>query len=524
MPFKFTVDTQGSSEDSSFEQDITPVKKKVFIPTEEQVLAKDMVLKEMVSKINAIAGAGKTSSLAYIADNLVVPSLYLAFNKAMADEAKGKFPDHVECLTTHALAYRVFGKTLQHKLKRPVGRYVNVAMTGAEIARYYSLPDFVLSDTKYISKALIGLIIKDTVTRFEHSNKDTISKESIPKHHIDKLEDKYRVLLDKNKFSKLIVRFAKSLWEERIDPYSEVCCSHDTYLKLYVLSKPDLSHFDVIYGDEWQDTNSVVFQLLNMQDTKIVVCGDARQAIYGWRGATNALKLMSCPETQLTKSFRYGKQSAELATMILGNKVKVEGFEHLDTKVGLDVVDTDKPYTILFRTNAELLFTGLKLISKKESVNISIDVQDFVKILQSAQELYNNNLKGVKHETIVPFNTWDELLDESKYDRDLSRVASLVEGGEVERVIALLHTHKNSADAKVNLITSFRAKGLEFEQVILADDFPSNYNSKGEYIGLSEEEENVLYVAVTRAVCALNINTTCQEFYDINKETINDCH
>lgn len=516
MSFKFEVNTQGSYEE---DYDVAEVKpKKVFVATPEQVAAKDMVLVNKVSKINSIAGAGKTSSLAYIAGEIICPSLYLAFNKSMADEAKNKFPDHVECLTTHALAYRVFGKGLQHKLKRPMGKYVNVAMTGAEIARYYSLPDFVLSADKYVSKAMVGLVIKETVNRYEQTDRDFVRDKDIPQHHLEALREKHGKSFDEKKFKKLVTRFAKSLWEERIDPYSEVCCTHDTYLKLYVLSKPDLSSYDIIYVDEFQDVNSVVLQLITMQKTKIVAVGDARQAIYGWRGAINALQKLKCAESQLTKSFRYGKASAELATMILQNKVKIEGFEHLSTKVGYDVVDTDKKHTILFRTNADLLFTALKLITNGESINISIDVQDFVKILQSADALHKGDLKGVKHEAIVPYNTWEELVDESKYDRDLKRVAAIVDDGDVGRVVGLLHTHKNSDDAKINLITAHRSKGLEFEQVILADDFPSNYDNKGRYVGLSEEETNLLYVAVTRAVCALNINSVCKEFYDINNQ------
>ena len=58
--------------------------------------------------------------------------------------------------------------------------------------------------------------------------------------------------------------------------------------------------------------------------------------------------------------------------------------------------------------------------------------------------------------------------------------------------------------------TAHKIKGLEFDQIWLAEDFPSAY-SKGRYVGLPEEERNLLYVAVTRAKKVLEYNSTVLE-------------
>ena len=57
-------------------------------PTAEQQNAIDLVGRESRLKIQAYAGAAKSTTLAMIAHKYNVPSLYLTFNKVMADEAK----------------------------------------------------------------------------------------------------------------------------------------------------------------------------------------------------------------------------------------------------------------------------------------------------------------------------------------------------------------------------------------------------------------------------------------------------
>lgn len=525
MSFKFTVDTQDiCSSDNNFDQDDTiPVKKRVFVPTEEQELAKDMAIKESTLKIQAVSGSGKTSELVYISTFLPEPSLYMTFNVTMAREAGDKFGSHVECMTTHSLAYRKIGKGYQHKLSRPQGRYVNVALTGSEVARFFRLPDFEINKNEDINKNFLGLIIKETVGRYEMSDQKELDLNNIPSNHIKAFEKKYGGDFQKKKFKAFILRQAIRLWEERIDKYSEVCCKHNTYLKLYQLSEPDLSkEYSVIYIDEAQDLNPVTRSIVMMQQgrCKLLIVGDKFQQIYSWNGSINALQSITAPEANLSKSFRFGEEVASLASMILGESADVKGNEDIPTLVGVDVVDYTKPHTFLFRTNMELIFSAVSMIKKGVNVCVNIDMKDFVAMLKSADALFKEDTKSVKHENIVPFATWQELVDESSNDRELGRLVSIVDDGEADKMINILHAHKNDSNALVTLTTAHKAKGLEYDQVCLASDFPSNYNRKGEYVGLSDEERNLLYVAATRCIERLNINLTCQEFYDINNKEV----
>ena len=142
------------------------VTKKKFKPTEEQESGKNLIMKKKMVKFRAPAGSGKSSSLYYFGRENPVPSLGLVFNKTMASEAQAKSPHNIKWKTTHSLAFGTFGDKLKEKLSRPRGRYVNVAGTGSEIAMYYGIRDeYIGEDDDYISRAFIGLIVKDTVNK-----------------------------------------------------------------------------------------------------------------------------------------------------------------------------------------------------------------------------------------------------------------------------------------------------------------------------------------------------------------------
>lgn len=88
-------------------------------PTDEQLASLDMAMTGQSFKIVAYAGAGKTTTLRLISENLRGRGLYLAFNKAIATEAQGKFPPNVRCQTFHSLAYRHVNRDITAKINLP---------------------------------------------------------------------------------------------------------------------------------------------------------------------------------------------------------------------------------------------------------------------------------------------------------------------------------------------------------------------------------------------------------------------
>lgn len=496
-----------------------------FTPTEEQTAIKEAFPDHRFLTIQAKSGSGKTSTLYLLANSTEDRILYLAFNKSMAEEARRKMPVNVECRTLHSICYQFLDHRLRAKLSRPEGQYVNVAGTGSEIAKKFKINNLIDKRGKtLLTRAMIGLMIKQTVGKFEFSDDPFISRKHFPSVH---LADIKRKGINEHKLITEVVKYAKQLWRERIDPNTDTLMTHDTYVKLFELSGADLG-YDIIFGDEFQDVNPAFLSILrNAKSAKqVVVVGDEYQSIYQFRGSQNMMKETSTygAELPLTACFRFGPKVANIANMILSDKEPLrhplvgKGFDTVVGSYKSDVVDYTKPYTIIFRKNLTLLMEAMDRIADGEEIIINVDTRDFISMVDSVNALRRGDIEKVKHETVLPYADWDEFVECAEADPDAKRLLNIVVSGKANTIAHTLRTHRNSPTAKVTLTTAHKSKGLEWDQVIVANDFPSNYDKKtGEWVGLEEAERNLLYVAHTRCVKCLQWNTTVQEIIDINR-------
>jgi len=477
-------------------------------PTKQQQAAIDAIHTHPRIKVVACAGSGKTTLLRMMAESAQVPSLYLGFNKAIALEAKAKFPSWVKCSTTHALAYRFIPEGLRDKLVRPRGGYVNVAGTGGEVARFFSIPSVVLAG-KRVSAAAVGAWVKDTCARWEQSSDEGMMRKHVPCAEILKKAKGDKV--EAAQVVATVFHYAQKLWESRINPHTNTLITHDTYLKLYQLSKPVISGVDILYVDEFQDTSPCVMSIITSQtNCKIVMVGDPRQAIYGWRGAVNAMELVDSPEFPMTQSFRYGTQIAKFASAILENTVSLQGNDAIADCVGFGI-PTSYPTTRIYRTNSALLMDAVGAIMAGRKVSISVDTADFVKLLQSGEALFLGDIKNVKHDKLLQYASFDELVEDSEDDMEMARLVKVVKSRQSLRFIDVLQTHKNPDDYELLYITAHKSKGLEWENVELGEDFRSPMGKDG-WKGLPVEEVNLMYVAATRAQKMLSYSLPFMEW------------
>lgn len=495
-----------------------------FTPTDEQFAIEGAFKENRFTTIQAKSGSGKTSTLYMLANGTEDKILYLAFNKSMAEEARRKMPDNVECRTLHSICYQQLDQALRHKLTRPEGAYVNVAGTGNEIAKKFKINNLIDKNGKtLLTRAMIGLMVKQTVGKFEFSDDAHLGRKHFPTVY---LADMKRKNINENKLITEVVSYAKQLWRERIDPKSETIMTHDTYVKLFELSGKDLG-YDIIFGDEFQDVNPAFLSILrNAKAAKrIVVVGDEFQSIYQFRGSQNMMKETSTygVELPLTACFRFGPKVADVANMILEDKQPLahplvgKGFDTIVGSYVSDIVDYTKPYTIIFRKNLTLLMEAMDRIADGEDIIINVDTKDFISMVDSVNALRRGDIEKVKHETVLPYATWEEFVDCAESDPDAKRLLNVVVSGKANTIAHTLRTHRNSPTAKVTLTTAHKSKGLEWDQVVVANDFPSNYNKEREWVGLEEAERNLLYVAHTRCIKCLQWNSTVQEIIDIKR-------
>ncbi len=443
--------------------------------------------------VDAFAGTGKTSTLVQYA--LARPNkriLYIAFNKSVAAEAKERFPDNVECRTTHSLAYAAVGRKFAEKLG--------------------NVPAYMVTQAFNVTTRRAKLAL-EAVGAFLCSTDDDISQD-----HVDE------ELVEANYLEAVaVVDLAKRLWEEMQNPRSPLKMPHDGYLKLWAQQKPRL-RYDVILLDEAQDTNPITLDLVMAQShATVVLVGDRHQGIYGFRKALNAMEAVDAEERiALTQSFRFGQRIADVATMLLrsfkGEQQTIKGRSDIDVRWS---VDTQRHYALIGRTNAGLFAAAAHIVMGERNCRLhfvgGFDSYLFGKVLD-AYYLWADERSKIKDPSISRFTSFTEFQEygEEAGDAEVKALAKTVD--EYRNQVPMIYNRMKAAEtpledqAAITLTTGHRAKGLEWEQVSLADDFielpPED--------DFDPEEINLLYVAVTRAIRCVKLPSSLYGWLEAN--------
>lgn len=474
-----------------------------FTPTKQQLDILEASKNTRVLKVNAVAGSGKTSTLELLAEANHTPSLLLAFNKSIADEASRRFPKHVSCRTINSLAFAEFGKPLQHKLNPNKNPKVNTLRSIKDIVEAFQLEDF--PATPHISARTIVSLSRDVVDRFCFSARQSISHLDLHYQDIKDLEKNHS--FDSVYLGKVLVSIARMIWQERTNPASPAYCTHDTYMKLWSLSNPKIN-YDTVYVDESQDINACVLHVLEQQTCKIIYVGDQYQSIYGFRGAVNAMKKIEAPTMHLSQSWRYGESIADVAEMILyKDSVEVKGFTSIPSSV-THVEDMEK-YTMIFRTNVALLTAAEDLIAQGKKVRVEVNITDFIRQLKSVINIREG--KKPFHDSISRFTNWVDLLDFAQESVEIKRLVDISLRPDVEKFIQRLESIDDCTNPDIILTTAHKSKGLEFDNVVVANDF--KFGSKYA-LDMPEQEINLLYVACTRAKLNLQLPDALQDLLE----------
>ncbi|GLX58986.1 hypothetical protein Pcaca02_42950 [Pectobacterium carotovorum subsp. carotovorum] len=308
-----------------------------------------------------------------------------------------------------------------------------------------------------------------------------------------------------------ILGAAQFLWNEMSRTDSTFPVTHDTYLKLFQLSAPDLSkRWDTILFDEAQDANPVISSLVLTQNCNVVLVGDRHQQIYRFRGADNALNapaLEGADRLWLTQSFRFGPAVAEMANVLLARQEEthpVIGNGGSDDVVDRLPADVSR-YTVLSRTVAGVIGAALYESMKEKRV------------------FWVGGIEGYKTEELEDLYWFSVDITERMRTPRLSReyrdfeeyksIAKATNDVEMNQAIGLLDKYfplpqklqvlrrqatTNEKDAYVVVSTAHRSKGLEWDTVILNDDF-SDITDPLLSEAARTDETNLLYVATTRA-------------------------
>ena len=450
--------------------------------TKEQNMVVNRSPQKQLMLVQAYAGTGKTTTLYHYANKWKSQKiLYLAYNRALADESKERFGHlpNVSVMTIHSLA-------------------LNNVEAGLSVGNL-KWSDISRDETEMESS-------KRTLVDFEiYCSSDSME------------------LPESNDVRQL---WNKMFVEKSID------VTHDAYLKEYQKSAPMLNEYDVIMLDEVQDCTDCILNIIKRQThaTRIFV-GDVYQKIYGFRHVNEPFEYImsnttakSCECFQLSVSFRMGSKLMHYTNMYLKRMYNAKGFSSSKKNNDTDIKFFDKTdfYDInkvnqlpdktvvlcRYNTNVQhLMFTIIEHGLEYDLYGKTINFDKEISIVRDLEHIETGTYEHVVREKLKTFRNIQQVLDHFTTInvgiwKDRIRLFNIHGGPELIRMWTRARLMKTNTP-RIIITTAHQSKGSEFDHVVLYDDFPMN----------NEDAHNTLYVAMTRAKETLYMNESLAQFF-----------
>ena len=482
--------------------------------------------------VQARAGTGKTSTMTWALDavlgndipegivlsgqqteifsalcNYPAPEsiAFVAFGKSIAKELQSKVSPPVEASTMHSMGYSAIRDSLG-RVKVNNFKVDNIIekLTGTTRRRSKN-PAIWLATRKLVS------LVKNTLS-----------------DDLDRLVERFGI--DLNGTRSAIYDLVPQVLKECSKLTKEI--DYDDMLWFVVEKDLPVKSFDLLLVDEAQDLNRVQQEIAMkvIGDTgRMVLIGDDRQAIYGFRGAdSDSINYMSdvLSDTDrgiqvlpLTVTRRCPKSVVALAQKIVSD---IESHEDAPEGTILyssaqDALEGDRSYTegdmILCRTNAPLCKTAFAIIRQGRKAIIQgrdigqglislVNKLDQDTVSELSREL--DSFEFSERRRIMGRQRWSEAQVQSLEDRcdcirylseGLSRVSKLIQ--RIKDVFADVDRDGKPKEA-VLLSSVHRAKGLEARTVwILHPELLPHPMAKQDWE--MDQEQNIKYVALTRS-------------------------
>lgn len=467
-------------------------------------------------KINAVAGSGKTTTIIEYAKQLPKDAkvIYIAFNKTVKDEAAIKFASlglqNIRVETAHSLAYKHIVVRSGFTLKA----------NGYKTQELPNILEMQSNAEKHYEFIIANHVLK-LVSLFCNSSKQKVEEVD----YLATIDNEKTLQFVKSCLPFIVLQTRRFLAKMN---NKEIEITHDFYLKKFQLAQPILPYQYILF-DEAQDASAAMLDVvLKQQATKIIV-GDTHQQIYSWRYAINSLEQVAFATLHLTNSFRFNDNIASLANEVLQYKKTFFENQVVENVIGVGKSESMQSKATIARTNIGLLVEAISYVTNNKKVatiyfegNInSYTYADDGTSLYDVLFLYNNQHSKINDpliKSMKQFKDLEEFIDKTS-DMQLGMLVEIVKEyeNEIFDILKLLKEKHVSFEqkntAKMIFTTVHRCKGLEYDEVYLAEDFITKDKLEKQVENGIEplkliklnEEVNLLYVAITRAKTKLNI-------------------
>lgn len=455
-------------------------------PTDEQVQIIDAFTSDQDIRVQAGAGSGKTSTLVLLArEKLDDQGTFLAYNKAIKEDAAAKLPFNTEAATSHSLAFRAVGIRYKHRLN-------GSRLTTKQTAEIMGVKPTQIGDHPVFGNFVLTRMVSDMVRKFTYSADDELGiKHVAPVPGFTDAEMKA--------LSRYLLPYARQAWADITNTDGKLRFEHDHYFKLWALSHPKISD-DFLFLDEAQDANPALTGIVAEQThLQRVSVGDSAQSIYGWRGAKDALKVLPGQQLTLSQSFRFGEQIAYEANEwldLLDADIRLTGFDQVDSVVTGYLPNAK---TVLCRTNMGCMGEAMFALERGSKVSIVGGTQQIENLAKACLELQEKS--ETIHPELLAFGSWNEVVAYSEEDggADLKPMVKLVGRYGAKGILYACNRFDSEDRADLIVSTAHKAKGREWDSVRIGDDFQQEPDEETGVISLPRDEAMLAYVAVTRA-------------------------
>ncbi|MGA5411579.1 UvrD-helicase domain-containing protein [Streptomyces lavendulocolor] len=417
-----------------------------YPPTDEQnIIIEGAARRGLNMAVMALAGTGKSSTLKMLSHRMPGKRIvYLAFNRSVAAEAReaqarGEYAKNMLASTANAYAARVADRRLNDRLpsSRAGGFKKLSAQQIADRMRWY---DTVKAGNRDITPGGAATVAERMIREWAKS----ADAEMGPQHVKAGTQQERRDLF--NAVKPLADRMWANLTDpEAGDPDRDLTMDFDYIVKQWALSGYKLDA-DVLFWDEAQDVNPVMEGVVRAaldQGVQVVAVGDSNQAIYGFRGASDALaKLPVDARATLTQSFRFGPAVADVGNRflrLLGTRMRLKGYDRKQSRIGQ--LQPGEESMVIARTNAGVALAAVQALTAGRTVAVSGGVKALQEFVQAANALAAG--EDTDHAELARFNgkAFDDIVEEVKTDPDLQQLASLFNllekhGDDIEALLA----------------------------------------------------------------------------------------
>jgi len=456
--------------------------------------------KHVSAIVEAVAGSGKTTTLVQALQHVPFDelALFLAFNKRIADELRSRVPSDVDARTFNSLGFQAVRKQMKvemdaNKMKKFVQQNANDKLKEEAFS-----PIMQLIGSGKSSGA--GFIIPNNRSVYEE------------------IADQHDITLPEGMEHQVF-----QLVQQAIDwSYRETkTIDFDDQILYPLYFGLDMPKYNCVFVDEAQDLSPLQHEFLasllhDPDRSRVIAVGDTRQAIYGFRGAdsnsmTNLEHRFSMKQLPLSITYRCPLSVVRLAQQIAP---ELEPYERaIEGAVNHhDVLPPLENFTpqdlVLCRTNAPLLKLAMSFLKRRFAVYVWGDFGNkMIRFIKSfkAQNIddFWQKLADWREQEISDAEQKEQWSRIGRTEDKYESITVVGEKAQTPEAICERFERLFSPSEGVSLATIHKSKGTEADNVYLLEPglIPSRYATQP---WMKEQENNLLYVAYTRAKTTFN--------------------